>query len=72
MEDNASLSPETREVIDSEVKRIVTEQVDRAQRLLTENRAALEMLTEELIRCESVDGSAVAAALRGERRECVE
>ncbi len=72
MEDNASLSPETRETIDAEVKRIVSEQVERAQRLLTEHRDALEMLTEELIRCESVDGSAVAAALRGEKRECVE
>lgn len=71
MEDNAGLSPETRELIDNEVKRIVQEQVERAQRLLTENRAALEMLTEELIRCETVDGSAVAAALRGEKRECV-
>jgi ATP-dependent Zn protease len=38
--------------------------------LLTQNRDALEMLTEELLRCETVDGSAVAAALRGERREC--
>ncbi len=72
MEDNSSLSPETREVIDGEVKRIVSEQVERAQKLLTEHRDALEMLTEELIRCESVDGSAVAAALRGEKRECVE
>jgi cell division protease FtsH len=72
MEDNAGLSPETREMIDGEVKRIVTEQADRARRLLTENRAALEMLTEELIRCETVDGSAVAAALAGEKRECVE
>jgi cell division protease FtsH len=72
VEDNSSLSPETREMIDSEVKRIVSEQADRAQRLLTENRAAVEMLTEELVRCETVDGTAVAAALRGEKRECVE
>jgi cell division protease FtsH len=70
IEDNASLSPETREAIDSEVKRIVTEQVVRAQSLLTEHRDALEMLTEELLRCETVDGTAVAAALRGERRAC--
>lgn len=72
MEDNSSLSPETREAIDNEVKRIVSEQAERAQQLLTEHRAALEMLTEELIRCETVDGSAVAAALAGEKRECVE
>ncbi len=70
MDDNASLSPETRELIDNEVKRIVSEQVERAQSILTEHREALEMLTEELIRCETVDGSAVAAAVRGEKREC--
>jgi cell division protease FtsH len=70
VDDNASLSPETREAIDSEVKRIVTEQVERAQSLLTQHRDALEMLTEELLRCETVDGTAVAAALRGERRAC--
>ncbi len=70
MDDNASLSPETREAIDSEVKRIVTEQVERAQAILTQHRDALEMLTEELLRCETVDGSAVAAAVRGEKREC--
>ena len=70
MEDNSSLSPETRELIDSEVKRIVTEQVERAQMLLTQHRPALELLTEELIRCETVDGSAVAAAIHGEKRDC--
>jgi cell division protease FtsH len=70
MDDNASLSPETREMIDTEVKRIVTEQVERAQGILTQHRDALEMLTEELLRCETVDGSAVAAAVRGEKREC--
>jgi cell division protease FtsH len=70
MDDNTNLSPETREAIDAEVKRIVTEQVERAQALLTQHRDALEMLTEELLRCETVDGSAVAAAIAGERREC--
>ncbi len=70
MEDNSSLSPETRQLIDSEVKRIVTEQVERAQTLLIQHRPALEMLTEELLRCETVDGSAVAAAIAGEKREC--
>ncbi len=70
VEDNSALSPETREVIDAEVKRIVTEQAERAQGLLGENRKALEMLTDDLIRCETVDGSAVKAALAGEERVC--
>ena len=50
----------------------MTEQVERAQSpARREHRDALEMLTEELVRCETVDGSAVAAALAGEKRECV-
>ncbi len=70
VEDNSALSPETRETIDAEVKRIVTDQAERAQSLLSQNRKALDLLTEELMRCESVDGSAVAAALAGEERVC--
>ena len=70
VEDNSNISPETREAIDSEVKRIVTEQYDRARRLLSEHRAALDILTKELLRCETVDGSAVSSALAGQEREC--
>ena len=70
VEDNSALSPETRDVIDAEIKRIVTEQAERAQGLLSQHRKALDMLTDDLLRCESVDGSAVAAALAGEERVC--
>jgi cell division protease FtsH len=72
VEDNSNLSPETRELIDSEVKAIITEQYERAQTLLTERRAALELLTQELLRCETVDGSAVKAALAGQERACAQ
>jgi cell division protease FtsH len=71
IEDNSSLSSETRLVIDKEIKRMITEQYDRAQALLTENRPALELLTRELLRCETVDASAVKAALAGEERDCI-
>lgn len=70
VEDSSSLSPETRKVIDTEVKRIVTEQYERAQALLLAHRSALEQLTRELLQCETVDGAAVKAALAGEVREC--
>lgn len=70
IEDNSSLSQETRKLIDSEVKRIIGEQYERAQRLLQENRAALDLLTQDLLRCETVDGSAVKAALEGQVRVC--
>ncbi len=71
VEDSSSLSPETRERIDAEVKRIITEQYERAQAFLREHRPALEQLTRELLECETVDGSAVQAALAGQPRECV-
>jgi cell division protease FtsH len=70
IEDNSSLSPETRKLIDSEVKRIISEQYERAQVLLQTHRSALELLTQDLLRCETVDGSAVKAALDGEVRIC--
>jgi cell division protease FtsH len=63
VEDNSSISPRTREVIDAEVRRIVTEQYERAQALLNEHRPALETLTRQLLARETVDGSAVKQAL---------
>ncbi len=71
VEDNSSLSAETRKLIDAEVKRIIEEQYDRARTLLIERRSALEQLTRELLECETVDGNAVRAALAGEPRACV-
>jgi cell division protease FtsH len=63
VEDNSSISPQTREVIDAEVRRIVTEQYERAQALLKEHPTALETLTRQLLAQETVDGSAVKQAL---------
>ncbi len=71
VEDNSSLSAETRKLIDAEVKRIIEEQQQRARTLLSERRPALEQLTRELLECETVDGAAVRAALAGEPRACV-
>jgi cell division protease FtsH len=65
-EDSSAISPQTREVIDEEVKRLITAQYERAQRLLAEHRAALETLSRQLLKDETVDGSAVQAALAGE------
>jgi len=63
VEENIGLSPETRELIDNEVKRIISEQYERAQALLQQHRAALEALTQRLLQCETLDGSAVKEAL---------
>jgi len=63
VEDNSQLSPETREVIDKEVQRIVTEQYNRAQDILNKHHGALEVLAKQLLEHEVVDGSAVRDAL---------
>jgi cell division protease FtsH len=63
VQDNSQLSPQTRQIIDEEVQRIVTHQYERAQQILTDHRAALEALTAELLKRESVDGAAVKRAL---------
>ncbi len=62
---SASASPETLRIIDEEVQRIITEQYQRAQALLTEHRTALEGLTRQLLETETVDGAAVKQALDG-------
>jgi cell division protease FtsH len=61
--DTSQLSPQTRDAIDSEIQRIVDAQFARAQRLLTEHRTALESLTADLLKSETLDGSLVRRAL---------
>jgi cell division protease FtsH len=61
--DMSQLSPHTRDAIDSEIQRIVDAQLERAQRLLTDHRAALDNLTTDLLRNETLDGSVVRQAL---------
>jgi cell division protease FtsH len=63
VEDNSPISPETREIIDREVQRLVTEQYDRAQELLKKHEAALKTLAQNLLEKETVDGSAIKKAL---------
>ncbi|HMD98578.1 MAG TPA: ATP-dependent zinc metalloprotease FtsH [Terriglobia bacterium] len=63
VEDNSQISPETRQVIDGEVQRLVTEQYERAQALLKEHQPALNTLAQELLKQETVSGSVVKAAL---------
>ena len=67
--DNAQISPETQELVDSEVKRIITEQYERAQKLLTEHLNAVHALAKELLVKENLDGSAVVRALETIEKE---
>ena len=65
----STASPETLKLIDEEVQRIITEQYERAQMLLKDHRAALETVTQQLLKTETMDGAAVKQALVGEVRE---
>jgi len=60
---SASASPDTLKIIDEEVQRIITEQYDRAQTLLRDHRAALETVTQQLLKTETIDGTVVKQAL---------
>lgn len=63
VEDDSQLSPETRQLIDEEVQRIVSEQYERAQKLLVEHQVALGALASRLLEQETVDGTAIKKAL---------
>jgi hypothetical protein len=54
---------ETQKVIDEEVADLLREAEQRALALLTEHRAALDRLVQELIAHETVDGATVDAAI---------
>ena len=66
VQDNSRLSPQTEEIIDSEVRRMLTEQLERALALLSEHQRALEHLAEQLLAQETVDGAAADNALKSE------
>lgn len=58
-------SEETAIKIDSEVKRIVTEQYNRAKQIITENRDALIRLAESLLERETLDGVQIRRLIAG-------
>jgi cell division protease FtsH len=63
IDERAEMSAETRETIDAEIRRIVGEQSARAEALLEAHRGALAGLAADLLKAESLDGSAVREAL---------
>jgi cell division protease FtsH len=63
VDEGSDSSADTRETIDAEVRRIVGDQSARAEALLTGHRDALARLATDLLQAESLDGSAVRAAL---------
>ena len=61
--ESSDVSAATHETIDAEVRRIVGEQAERAATLIASHQDALSQLSVELLKAESLDGSAVRAAL---------
>lgn len=61
------MSPETAREIDLEVRRLVDEAQERAMKILTENRARLEKLAEELLVKETLNAPEVYALLEIEK-----
>jgi cell division protease FtsH len=62
-ETTATASPETLKTIDDEVQQIIGKQYGRAQQLLQDHRAALETVTQQLLKTETIDGATVKQAL---------
>lgn len=56
---NQNYSEDTAQRIDSEIKKIILEQYERATKILTDHRTALDTLAEALIEWETLDGKHV-------------
>jgi cell division protease FtsH len=70
-ETTATASPETLKTIDDEVQQIIGKQYERAQQLLQDHRSALETVTQQLLKTETIDGTVVKQALTGKAGETV-
>ncbi len=62
----ASASPETQELIDEEVRRIVDEGYETAKRILTEKAQDLENLAQGLLEYETLTGNEITKVIAGE------
>jgi cell division protease FtsH len=61
-----SISAATKELIESEVKRIIDEGYDTAYRILTEKNAEFERLAQGLLEYETLTGAEIERVIRGE------
>jgi cell division protease FtsH len=62
-------SEDTAQRIDAEIRRIVTQQYDRAMKILTDHRKELEHIAESLLEYETLDGDDIDTLLRGGKIE---
>ena len=61
------VSPETKKIIDAEVKRIVTDGHERAKSILTEFRHELETVAQALLEYETLSGDEIKELLEGKK-----
>ncbi|KAJ4360575.1 i-AAA protease yme1 [Didymosphaeria variabile] len=61
------VSPETKRVIDNEVRRLVEEAKERARKLLTEKRVELDRLATALVQYETLDKEEIVKVVKGEK-----
>ena len=62
---NMSMSNETAQAIDTEIRRIVDAGYDRAKHLLTEHQDELHKLAQSLLEYETLSGDEIKAVLEG-------
>lgn len=62
-----TVSEETQQIIDAEVRRLVQEGYDTAKRILTENKSELEILAQGLLEFETLSGEEIKNLLKGIR-----
>jgi cell division protease FtsH len=62
-----SLSEQTQQTIDAEVRRLVQEAYDKANQIMTEKRAQLDMLANGLLEFETLTGEEMKGLLTGKR-----
>ncbi|MGE3543131.1 MAG: ATP-dependent zinc metalloprotease FtsH [Kofleriaceae bacterium] len=65
----APLSEDTSMRIDAEIRRIVTEQYERATSILNQHRAELDKISDALLEYETIDGDDIDVLLRGGKLE---
>ena len=63
---NPSLSPETAEKVEQEITRIITEQYDRARKIVEDNRDKLEVMTQKLLEWETLESDQIEQIMQGE------
>ncbi len=60
-----NISEKTAELIDSQVKKIIDTQLERARKLVLDNKALLEKIAQALLERETIDGAEVTAIVKG-------